>query len=59
MSQVISEYMGTERNSRILVDQINQVFIVECFEQQAIARREIFNSQNRAEDFAEDWVTCH
>jgi len=56
---IISEYMGTKRKSRVLKDEKTAVYIVECVIDQVITRRELFNTINRAEDFAEDWIQCH
>ena len=56
---VISEYISTLRNSRVSRDDFTNVYVVECYDDKAIVRREIFNSINPAEDFAEDWIQCH
>ena len=56
---VISEYISTERNSRVCRDESTDVYVVECFSEKAIVRREIFTRINPAEDFAEDWIQCH
>lgn len=56
---VVSEYFSTDGHSRVSRDEFKDIYVVECYSQKAIVRREIFTSINPAEDFAEDWVQCH
>ena len=56
---VVSEYISIDRNSRVLRDEKTNIYIVECFIESAVTRREIFKNINSAEDYAEDWIQCH
>ena len=52
----ISEYMGTLRLSRVFKDDDMNVYVTLCYQDDELVVKDIFNSLDRAEDFAEDWV---
>jgi len=54
----VSEYVGNtnRRSSQVYRLTNNTGFAVKCFENQRQIREEIFLTESRADDFAEDWV---
>lgn len=52
----VSEYMGTLRLSRVFKDEDMNVYVTYCYQEDELVVKDIFNSLDRAEDYAEDWV---
>lgn len=54
----LSEYQGDSNKKSAQVYKIvdNPGFVVKCFDSSQQIREEIFLTETRADDFAEDWV---
>ena len=54
--QEISRYLNLTRESRVYALPLDQGYVVMCWDQDLIIRKDIVLNQSQAEDLAEDWV---
>lgn len=53
-----SEYVGTDnkRVAQVFKNANTLGFTVQCYNAQQLVQQEIFNTETKADNFAEDWV---
>lgn len=53
-----SEYVGTDnkRVAQVFKNANTLSFTVQCYDIQQLVQQEIFNTETKADNFAEDWV---